>query len=57
MLLPGDGCGNGIWHSPAVRAGRFPGFPLVGYEQEDDLQPALDCGFTVIGELRVWLQG
>ncbi|MCM2576831.1 hypothetical protein [Streptomyces meridianus] len=47
----------GAWSSViAAAAGHFPGLPLVGYEHGDDLAPALDSGFTPIGDLRVWLR-
>jgi hypothetical protein len=39
----------------AVVAQLFPGRPLVGYEGGDDLAAALDGGFQVTGELRVWV--
>lgn len=48
---------DGIWSAAvATAAAHFPGLPLVGYEHGDDLGPALDGGFTVLGELRVWLR-
>lgn len=37
-------------------AATFPSLPLVGYEQGDSLQAALDSGFEGIGALRVWLR-
>jgi hypothetical protein len=33
----------------------FPGRPLVGYEQGDDLAAALASGFAAVGPLRVWV--
>ncbi len=33
----------------------FPSSSLAGYEQGDDMQPALANGFAEIGDLRVWL--
>ena len=39
----------------AVSAHLFPHRPLVGYERGDDLAAALAGGFTVTGELRVWV--
>jgi hypothetical protein len=33
----------------------FPGLPLVGYEQGEDLVAALRAGFTSAGSLRVWV--
>ncbi len=39
----------------AVVAHLFPGRPLVGYEQGDDLEAALAGGFTAVGDLRVWV--
>lgn len=32
----------------------FPGLPIVGYEQGDDLDDALELGFALLGPLRVW---
>ncbi|MFD5159444.1 hypothetical protein ACFWMJ_15425 [Streptomyces hawaiiensis] len=32
----------------------FPGLPVVGYEQGDDLTAALRYGFEAVGPLRVW---
>lgn len=47
-----------VWSATiATAATHFPGLPIVGYEQEDDLQPALDSGYGILGGLRVWLQG
>lgn len=44
-----------IWSAALTAAAdHFPGLPTVGYEQGDDLLPALDSGFTVLGPLRVW---
>lgn len=44
------------WSSAIAAAGEhFPGLPLVGYEHGDDLAPALDSGFAVLSELRVWM--
>ncbi len=34
----------------------FPGFPIVGYEQNNDLTAALLSGWTSIGPLRVWIK-
>ena len=39
----------------AVVAHLFPERPLVGYERGADLEAALAGGFTVVGELRVWV--
>ncbi|MFD8022371.1 hypothetical protein ACFV6G_18315 [Streptomyces lavendulae] len=36
-------------------AARWPGLPVVGYEQGADLDAAVRAGFTPIGPLRVWL--
>ena len=45
-----------IWSGALAAAGdRFPGLPIVGYEHGDDLVPALESGFTVLGPLRVWV--
>jgi hypothetical protein len=33
----------------------FPGRPLVGYEQGDDLAAAVAAGFCAVGDLRVWV--
>jgi len=40
--------------SAAVSA-RFPGLPLVGYEQGEDLEFARRAGFVTAGPLRVWI--
>jgi hypothetical protein len=58
------GLSNVVIHTPDRRAawasligltGRlFPGFPVVGYERENDLQHAVAAGFRTIGPLRVW---
>lgn len=46
-----------VWAAAvAEAAGRFPGLPLVGYEQASELDAALDCGFSALGTLRVWAQ-
>ncbi|HET8913768.1 MAG TPA: hypothetical protein VFN23_20005, partial [Ktedonobacteraceae bacterium] len=37
-------------------AARFPGLPLVGYEQDTNLITALNVGFTTLGPLQVWLK-
>lgn len=34
----------------------FPGFPVVGYERDDDLLVAESIGFQSIGQLRVWIR-
>lgn len=34
----------------------FPGRPLVGYEQGDDLDAAVAGGFDPVGPLRVWVR-
>jgi hypothetical protein len=45
-----------VWSSAVTAAADYhPGLPLVGYEQGDDLAPALDVGFGVLGPLRIWL--
>ena len=33
----------------------FPGRPLVGFEQGDDLAAAVEAGFAPVGDLRVWV--
>ncbi len=40
--------------SLATIAGIFPGSPIVGYEQGDDLRNAHAVGFESLGPLRVW---
>ena len=40
----------------AFAASSFPGMPLVGYEQGDDLAQALHHGFEPAGPLRVWVR-
>jgi hypothetical protein len=39
----------------AAAINAVPGVALVGYEQGDDLGPALHAGFDEVGPLRVWL--
>ena len=34
----------------------FPGFPVVGYERDGDLEVARSIGFEPIGQLRVWIR-
>ncbi|WP_392674605.1 hypothetical protein [Streptomyces sp. LN785] len=47
-----------VWAGALTAAGEhFPGLPAVGYEQGDDLAPALDNGFATLGPLRIWLHG
>jgi hypothetical protein len=41
--------------SLATIARVFPGLPIVGYEQGDDLRNAHSLGFESIGPLRVWM--
>ncbi|WP_030547022.1 hypothetical protein [Streptomyces albus] len=56
LFAVNDGDIAAVWSSAlTAAAGHFPGLPVVGYEQGDDLGPALACGFTVLGPLRVWL--
>ena len=40
----------------AVVAARFPGRALVGYTRGEELDQATEAGFTVVGDLRVWLR-
>ncbi len=35
---------------------RFPGLPLVGYEDGPSLEAARRAGFTSVGPLRIWLK-
>jgi hypothetical protein len=35
---------------------RFPGMPLVGYENDAGLLAAHRAGFVTVGPLRVWLK-
>lgn len=35
---------------------RWPGLDVVGYEHGEDLETALQAGFTPIGPVRVWLR-
>lgn len=52
-----DGGSDTAW--PAVLDAAtelFPGLPVVGYQQGDDLAAAVRHGFEPIGPLRVWLQ-
>ncbi|WP_234314144.1 hypothetical protein [Streptomyces sp. NBRC 109706] len=47
-----------VWAATvSAAAGHFPGVALVGYEQGDDLAPALAGGFGALGSLRVWSRG
>jgi hypothetical protein len=34
----------------------FPARPMVGYERGDDLEDAIEGGFTAVGDLRVWVR-
>ncbi|MFY1633147.1 hypothetical protein ACN27F_07640 [Solwaraspora sp. WMMB335] len=46
----------GVWAAAIDEAAaHFPGLPMVGYEQGDDLALARAHGFVPIGALRVWL--
>jgi hypothetical protein len=38
------------------RASQAAGRPFVGYEPGRVLESAQQCGFEVIGDLRVWLR-
>lgn len=53
-----DDAGTGAAWAGALTevAARRPGLPVVGYESGDDLDAAVEAGFTPIGPLRVWLQ-
>ena len=45
------------WMNLVGLTGRlFPGFPIVGYERDDDLLAAEATGFQTIGPLRVWMR-
>ncbi|MET9480489.1 hypothetical protein [Streptomyces sp. NPDC006638] len=45
-----------VWSSVVTAAADYhPGLALVGYEQGDDLAPALATGFDALGPLRIWL--
>lgn len=35
---------------------QYPTLPIVGYEQDESLQTALQVGFTPLGPLRVWIK-
>lgn len=39
-----------------VVAARFPGRVLVGYTRGEELDQAVEAGFTVVGDLRVWVR-
>lgn len=46
-----------VWSATLTAADdAFPGLPVVGYEREDDLAPALASGFSALGPLRIWLR-
>jgi hypothetical protein len=34
----------------------YPALPIAGYEQDENLQTALQVGFTPLGPLRVWIK-
>jgi hypothetical protein len=40
----------------AVVTARFPGRALVGYTAGEELDQAAEAGFTVVGDLRVWVR-
>lgn len=40
----------------AVVAGRFPDRAMVGYTGGEELDQAVQAGFTVVGDLRVWVR-
>ncbi|MET0423371.1 MAG: hypothetical protein ABW046_05825 [Actinoplanes sp.] len=50
--LAGDAWGPAV----AAIAAAFPGMPIVGYEQAEDLPGAYAVGFVPLGPLRVWLR-
>lgn len=46
-----------VWaQTTAAISARFPGVPLVGYEDADTLPAARAAGFAEAGPLRVWLK-
>jgi hypothetical protein len=46
-----------VWAGASgVVSARFPGLPLVGYENDASLQAARRSGFVSVGPLRVWLK-
>lgn len=46
-----------VWEGlVAAAAARFPGLPLVGYENGEDLAAAVSAGFETIGRLRIWVR-
>jgi len=46
-----------VWRDLAAVAARELGeVPLVGYETDEDLVPALAAGFAPVGPLRVWVR-
>ncbi|ACQ78369.1 conserved hypothetical protein [Beutenbergia cavernae DSM 12333] len=50
-----DGDVAAVWADVVALTGRaWPGAPLVGYEADADLAPALAAGFVAAGPLRVW---
>lgn len=56
VFLPANANEN-LWSDIAkVVSSEFPGLPIVGYEQNGDLNAALLSGWTSIGPLRVWLK-
>lgn len=57
-VFASDGGPDSAWPGVLDAVHRlFPGLPVVGYEQGDDLAVALRHGFETIGPLRVWVQG
>jgi hypothetical protein len=39
-----------------LAAQEFPSCPIVGYERGEDLDAAMETGFSDLGGLRAWLQ-
>ena len=47
-----------VWRDLAsLAAATFPGFPVVGYESDDELKAAHKAGFEIGDPLRVWVVG
>ncbi|MFV2085151.1 hypothetical protein [Micromonospora sp. LOL_021] len=56
LFAADSGHWSDVWAAAINEAAvHFPGLPLVGYEQGDDLARARESGFEPVDALRVWL--
>jgi hypothetical protein len=47
-----------VWRSLILLSAQtFPRLPLVGYESGGEIAAALDAGFEIGDELKIWVQG